>query len=110
MAHSAVLQQYLVAPGMSFKQFRNSPSFNSVAQDIASGVNRMLNHSSQIESGFAALNTSDLLNDFAAGAVDFNDQVIAALCKKKGLTLVTHDGDFTDPGLSVLTANRNLLP
>ena len=90
-------------------QFRNSPSFKSVAQDIANDVDRILKPSSRIESGFTALNTPDLLNEFAAGAADFNDQVIAALCKRNGLTLVTHDGDFTEPGLSVLTANRNLL-
>ncbi len=105
----ARLQQNLFAPGSKFKQFRNSPSFKTVAQDIAFNVNRILKHSSRIESGFATLNMSDLLNDFAAGASDFNDQVIAELCKHNGLTLVTHDGDFDAPGISVLTANRNLL-
>ena len=105
----ARLQQILVAPSRSFKQFRNSPSFKSVAQDIASDVNRMLNHSSRVESGFATLNMNDFLHDFAAGGSDFNDQVIAELCKRKGLTLVTHDSDFKAPGISVLTANRNLL-
>ncbi|MCY4071998.1 MAG: PIN domain-containing protein [Chloroflexi bacterium] len=105
----ARLQQNLFAPGSNFKQFRNSLSFKSVAQDIAFNVDRILKHSSRIESGFAALDMSDLLNDFAAGAADFNDQVIAELCKSNGLTLVTHDGDFNAPGLSVLTANRNLL-
>ncbi len=105
----ARLQQNLVAPGGSFKQFRNSSFFKSVAQDIASNVNRILRNSSRIESGFATLNMSDFLNDFAAGASDFNDQVIAELCKNNGLTLVTHDSDFNAPGISVLTANRNLL-
>ena len=105
----ARLQQNLVAPGRRFKQFRNSPSFKSVAQDIAYSVDRILKHCSRIESGFAKLNMKDLLNNFAAGDSDFNDQVIAELCKRKGLTLVTHDGDFNAPGISVLTANRNLL-
>ncbi|MDE0080035.1 MAG: PIN domain-containing protein [Caldilineaceae bacterium] len=105
----ARLQQNLFAPGSKFKQFRNSPAFKIVAQDIAFNVDRILKHSSRFESGFAALDMSELLNEFAAGASDFNDQVIAELCKSNGLTLVTHDGDFNAPGLSVLTANRNLL-
>lgn len=40
---------------------------------------------------------------------DFNDQVLAELCKSRNLTLVTHDGDFKDLGLNLLTANQSLL-
>lgn len=105
----ARLQHKFAASGQNFKAFRNSLVFKMHAQDIADDVKRVLKHCSRIESGFATLNTNDLLNDFAAGGSDFNDQVIAELCKRMGLTLVTHDGDFNAPGISVLTANRSLL-
>ena len=105
----ARLQHKFAASGQNFKAFRNSPAFKKHAQDIADDVKRVLRHCSRIESGFATLKIIDLLDDFAAGGSDFNDQVIAALCRRMGLTLVTHDSDFNAPGISVLTANQSLL-
>ena len=100
----------LVAPDIKrFKEFRKSPDFNPVAQEISDNVNRVLNHCSRIESGFEVLSIGDLLDDYAAGDSDFNDQVITELCKLKGLRLITHDGDFRGQGIPVLTANKHLL-
>lgn len=106
----ARLKWKLVAPHVKqFKAFRNSPDFKPVAQGIAADVKRVLNFCSRIENGFEALDMNDLMDGYAAGDSDFNDQVIAALCKRKGLKLVTDDGDFSVPGISVLTANKRLL-
>ena len=100
----------LVAPkGQRFKNFRKDSGFKPVAQDIAADVKRVLSHCSRIESGFATMEKDDLLSDFAAGKYDFNDQVIAELCKREGLTLITNDGDFRGQGIPVLTANQRLL-
>ena len=92
-----------------FKNFRNSPHFKPVAKDITAAVKQILKHCSPIESGFTTLKIDDLLNDYAVGNSDFNDQVITELCKRKGLTLVTHDGDFRGKGIPILTTNRRLL-
>ena len=62
-----------------------------------------------MESGFEKLKIDTLLDAYSTGDSDFNDQVIAELCKVKGLTLITHDGDFKGQGISILTANRYLL-
>lgn len=106
----ARLKWKLVAPHINqFKVFRKSPKFKSVAQDIAADVKRVLKHCSRIESGFEALDIDVLINGYGAGGSDFNDQVIAELCKKKGLTLVTDDGDFGGQGIPVVTANTRLL-
>ncbi len=51
----------------------------------------------------------DLLNDYATGSYDFNDQMITDLCKRKGLKLITNDGDFKGQGIPILTANNRLL-
>ena len=56
-----------------------------------------------------AVKDLELLNEFAAGECDFNDQVIIKLCKKEELTLITHDADFRDAGIPILTANHRLL-
>ncbi len=97
------------APEMKFKAFRNSPLFKSVAREIAVQSGRVLNCCARVESGFEGLPINDLLHDYGMGRFDFNDQVIAELCKREGLTLVTHDGDFKYQGLSILTENPRLL-
>ena len=100
----------LVAPNIkSFKKFRKSLAFNQVAQEIADNAKRVLDHCSRIESGFEVLSVADLLNDYAEGDSDFNDQVITELCKQKGFRLITHDGDFRGQGIPILTANNRLL-
>ncbi len=50
-----------------------------------------------------------VIAEYAVGDSDFNDQIIATLCKRKGLKLVTDDGDFGGHGIPVVTANRKLL-
>jgi len=94
---------------MGFKRFRNSLHFKPIAQNIAADVKRVLKHCTPIESGFGLLDMDDLLNDYAAGGLDFNDQVISEMCKINGLTLITNDGDFRGQGIPILTANRRLL-
>ncbi len=106
----ARLKWKLVAPHIKpFKTFRQSPEFKPIARDIAADVKRVLHHCSRIESGFDALDIDDVLDEYAGGGSDFNDQVIAALCKNKKLKLVTDDGDFRGSGIPVVTANKRLL-
>ena len=62
-----------------------------------------------LDSGFSDLQIDGMFADYAKGKFDFNDQIIAELCSKKKLTLVTHDGDFKNYHVPLLTANRRLL-
>lgn len=106
----ARLKWQLIAPHIkAYKAFRKSPDFKPVAQDIAGDVKRVMHLCSRIESGFEVLDVDDLMESFAEGDADCNDQVIAALCKRKGLKLVTDDGDFSASGIPVVTANKRLL-
>ena len=93
----------------NFKNFRDSPEFNPLAQEIADNTRRILKHCSRIESGFEALEINSLINEYASGGRDFNDQVFRELCRDKGLKLVTNDGDFRGQGIPILTANNRLL-
>ena len=100
----------VVAPHRkTFRDFRNSPAFKTVATDISADVKRILKHCSLIESGFETLKLDDVLNEYATGKYDFNDQVITEVCKTNGLTLITNDGDFKSQEIPVLTANSRLL-
>lgn len=105
----ARIKHELVAPCINFKNFRKSPDFKSVAQDIAADVKKILKHCYLIESGFATVETDSLLDEYAAGNSDFNDQVITVLCKTNGFTLITNDSDFKSQDIPILTANQSLL-
>ncbi len=96
-------------PHAEFKRFRKSADLEAIARDIAADVRRVLKHCERIENGFEALDIDGLIDEYAAGDSDFNDQVIAALCKKRGLKLVTDDGDFAGHGIPIVTENSRLL-
>ncbi len=92
-----------------FKNFRSSTDFKPAALEIADNVRRVMSHCARIEDGFVEMEVDNLLSTYATGVSDFNDQVITELCKRAGLTLITHDGDFKGQGVPILTANQRLL-
>lgn len=96
-------------PRGDFKQFRKSQDFKPIAQDIAADIRRVLKHCDRVENGFETLDINGLIAEYAGGGSDFNDQIIAALCQRRGLKLVTDDGDFSGQGIPIVTANRRLL-
>jgi len=103
-----ILQSTAGAPA-DFKRFRNSADFKAVAQDIADAVRRVLKNCTRIESDFESVDIASLIDEYEKGRSDFNDQMLTELCKSRGLTLVTDDGDFKGLGLSLITANNKLL-
>lgn len=105
----ARIKKELVAPKGNFKTFRKSNEFKNIASSIADDISRVLNHCSQIESGFEAVNMDNLLQVYKEGNSDFNDQIISALCNNKNLLLLTDDGDFKGQNIPILTANPKLL-
>jgi predicted nucleic acid-binding protein len=92
-----------------FKKFRKSQDFKPLAQDIADDVKRVLSHCTRIENRFNTLDINELVAEYAAGDVDFNDQIIVAMCKEWRFKLLTHDSDFCNQGIPVVTANKRLL-
>ena len=72
-------------------------------------MKRVLRHCARLANGFESLAIYALMDDYAAGDSDFNDQISTSLCQQRGLKLVTDDGDFNERGISVITANRRML-
>ncbi len=108
-AYARIEYQRLRTGPMTFKDFRNSSHFPPIAAIIAQCVTRILRRCQRLDSGFETCDINRLLNDFARGSEDFNDQVIVEVCRTRGLKLITDDGDFKGAGLDILTANPNLL-
>lgn len=93
----------------NFKKFRQSKGFEPIAKEVAGRVREVLKHCNRIESGFETLKINTLIDEYARGKSDFNDQIISSICRKQKLKLVTDDGDFKGRGFPVLTANKKLL-
>lgn len=94
-----------------YKDFRRSPEGKRIAAEIADMVKRIMKSGAEkMESRFNRVKINDMLDDYGKGEFDFNDQIIAWLCKREGLILITDDSDFkSQKGISILTENRHLL-
>lgn len=92
-----------------FKDFRQSTDFASVGQKAASFAENILKFCSKKDDAFSAANIAQILSDFESGTTDFNDGLIADSCLRYNWKLITHDGDFTEGGIEVLTTNLKLL-
>jgi len=97
----------------TFKKFRQSQDFKSVAQDITNNAKRIVKLCQPCNLQFDALDLMNLLDEYAQGTTDYNDQLITEICVANRFDLVTHDADFPQLGKSnqlvLLTANRRLL-
>ncbi|AKG24232.1 type II toxin-antitoxin system VapC family toxin [Calothrix sp. 336/3] len=94
---------------VDFKAFRNSTDFKPVAEQIARRAKKILEKSEPPKNYFEILQMGTILNEYAEGEADFNDQILAELCRVNNLKLVTHDADFSGSNLTILTANPKLL-
>jgi predicted nucleic acid-binding protein len=94
---------------IDFKDYRKGLEYRPLSKSIATAVRKILQHAERLESEFSRLNVDELLSDFELGCHDFNDQVIAGLCRTHGLMLITDDADFKPFDIPILTANPRLL-
>ena len=94
---------------INFKAYKKTAAYQAVAKAIADESRRILKNCIRTESHFESVDIDKLLDDFESNCPDFNDQIFAELCKAKNLKLITHDGDFAGSGLTILTANPELL-
>lgn len=92
-----------------FKAYRQSEDFKEVAEEISVMASRIVTCCKRIGNDFETMEIDTLMQGFAEGQSDFNDQVIVEICKRRELKLVTDDRDFENSDIAILTANRGLL-
>lgn len=97
----------------TFKEFRTQDfaTYLPIANSAAASVKDMLEIPSlrRINGDFAAMDVITMLDKFALGKSDWNDQQIIDLCKRNECSLLTNDADFGDADISILTCNGRLL-
>lgn len=92
-----------------YKIFRESDNGRQTAKEIVIQTNRILKKAQLCDLNYNFINIPDQLIEYRETSSDFNDLTYIKLCKKHGFTLVTHDGDFRNCDIPVLTANNKLL-
>lgn len=95
----------------NYKIFRASKDGKNTVREIVIHINKILAYAQICDLNYNFIKP-DLLNHltkYEKSNSDFNDLLYIELCKKNNFTLVTHDGDFKNCGIPVLTANANLL-
>lgn len=106
LAHALLVQKGMASE--KFKNFRKTILFKPVAKAVVGGASRLLKAATRIEEDFVSLDIDRILSEFATGGHDFNDLLIAEVCDRKKLTLVTDDKDFSVRSIPILTANALL--
>jgi predicted nucleic acid-binding protein len=92
-----------------YKEFRNSLKYRVIAQDISYNVKKILKSTLACDPEQQAINFPEVMDLFEQGKYDFNDLLFAQICRAKNLVFVTHDKDFSELGVEILTANEKLL-
>jgi len=92
-----------------FKEFRSSLSYRAIAQDLAYNVKKILKSTLACDPEMQAINLPEVMDLFEQGKYDFNDLLFAQICRAKGMIFVTHDKDFSELEVDILTANEKLV-
>lgn len=95
----------------NYKIFRNSKDGRDTAQAIVINTNKILKEAQfcNLDYSFIRHRLSAHLEDYKKYNSDFNDLIYIDLCRNNGYKLVTHDGDFKNCDIHILTANNELL-
>ena len=92
-----------------FKDFRGSLEFKPIAEEIAAKVRRIMKLCHFVSSCMQLSEVTHFVDEYAKGDSDFNDQIFVRICQSSHLTLVTHDGDFLNQNITLISGNRRLM-
>ncbi len=91
-----------------YKDFRNSLAYRAIAQDIAYNVRKILRSTLTCDPEMQTIDLPAVMDLFEQGKFDFNDLLFAQICRAKNMVFVTHDKDFSELGVEILTSNDKL--
>lgn len=100
---------YASSKDVPFKEYRKCEDYNRIIEGITDILRRIISNCKSVCFGFSAANPTAFVDDFELHRIDFNDIVIAQICQENDLILVTHDYDFADMEIDILTANKRII-
>lgn len=92
----------------TFKEFRNSKHGKATISNICTLMKKRLRTFSLSCSHGDNAWALERLDEFNKLSGDFNDCIIADTCRINGFSLITHDKDMGNFGISIISANPNL--
>jgi len=91
---------------LSFKKFRNSKKGIKAQKEIATIINEIIFGDFEvIEDFFSKSDIADFLN---IETLDFSDKAILKTCSQHDYILLTHDSDYFDSEIDILTCNSRI--
>jgi len=90
-----------------YKSFRDSVEGKSYLNEIYMFVRDMVLTNFHIIEN--PIGESDIKNFLTSNTLDINDKAIVSICKKKKMILLTHDYDFKESNIDILTGNKKML-
>ncbi|MDP4022044.1 hypothetical protein Q8W71_05380 [Methylobacterium sp. NEAU 140] len=91
-----------------FKKVRKSAAFEPAMDEIRQNCLDLTRDCTYI-SAAGHCTIDDVINEFYSGKLDFTDIVLREFCAKEQALFMTDDGDFSDCGLTMITANKYIL-
>lgn len=92
-----------------FKGFRKSKEYLAVGQAAGEYAEKILQFSTRLDDDFSSMQVPNIIRAIKDGSADLNDSFIVEMCTNHACKLVTHDGDFVNGGIEVLTGNGKLV-
>lgn len=93
----------------SYKDFRRTVAFEAIADAAGTDLTGFCRSAEVLETKIDRDQIEQHCGTLKEGSLDFNDLVIADACRRHSLVLVTHDGDFHEVDVPVITANRRFV-
>ncbi len=95
----------------TYKMIRKDSYFKNSAEAATTTARMILKYTNLIAQECALTELSPLLEEFSAGGLDMNDQLLLQFARKLGLKIVTEDSDFlsSSTSIDILTANQKML-
>lgn len=106
MEYGKYLQQNnLTQTSLPFKNYRDSSEGVESQEDIYVVVKKSLDNFSVCGKEFTK---EEIVSFLKTDSIDFNDKGITSLCRNKKFVLVTHDKDYSEQDIDVISANEKI--
>lgn len=94
---------------LNYKDYRRTQEFKKIVKIIISETKKIFKDATKCNLDFESMDFNSLFLEYEKCSLDLNDVIYNDLCGIKGFTLVTHDKDFKNCSIPILTANNELL-
>jgi len=94
---------------LEFKEYRNLPDFQPVAESAAKFASQFIVRSRFVEWQLDQETLGSMLSTFSKGHADWSDLLLIDVCQRSNAMLVTDDTDFASAPVTILTCNPVLL-